>query len=348
MLLVANVSEVLKELDKLVKKYQGLARRERRIWNQLRLATEDLNKIRNKLTFHVTAINTFTSSLSYGTLTRIETVLLELVSEVREGRRPPSFASIHETNDGSVWSELESELAEDGISKTDVAKHKDAIKTFVQSLLEDPNEETMSLLEIASTIEYSDEDGDLESVSQRLPNVDSAPRRLTRASTFTSVGDRSLLSTDNEQYESAEEEFSEEDGSISATTNASQAPLEAAARSQYPLPKTSQATGFGGESGRKGFLRAGLFAEPSNKQWEATEEARQDAARAQIRPAPATTAVRAPLGEHLNRLQIAASTKSNPSPSISEHSPPKSQMILIIDPFHSCKQCPSDELVAQS
>ena len=122
MLLIKNLEEALKELDEIVRKYQGLARRERRIWNQLRLATEDLDVIRSKLTFHVTAINAFTSTLSRGTLAQIETVLLELVSEVRQGRRQPSLASLHETNNDTLWRELESELAGDGISTADVQK----------------------------------------------------------------------------------------------------------------------------------------------------------------------------------------------------------------------------------
>ena len=165
MLLIKNLEEALHELDEIVRRYQGLARRERRIWNQLRLATENLGPIRNKLIFHVTAINIFTSSLSRGTLAQIETVLLELVSEVRQGRRQPSLASLHETNDDSVWRELESELAEDDISSTDVAKHKAAIKVFVKGLLSDSNADTISLLEIASLIESEHDDTDPESFS---------------------------------------------------------------------------------------------------------------------------------------------------------------------------------------
>lgn len=107
MLLIKNLEEVLKELDEIIRRYQGPARRQRRIWNQFRLATENLDRIRSKLIFHVTAINAFTSSLSCGTLAQIETVLVELVSEVPQGRRQPSLASLHEANNDSVWGELE-------------------------------------------------------------------------------------------------------------------------------------------------------------------------------------------------------------------------------------------------
>ena len=166
MLLMKNLEEALKELDKIVTKYQGLTKRERRIWNQLRLAAEDLDTVRSKLTFHVTAINTFTSSLSRGTLVQIETALIELISEVRQGRRQPSLASLHDENNDSVWRELESELTEDGISSTDIIKHKAAIKFFVHNLLTDSTADTTSFVEVASLMTSGNHDPDSESVSQ--------------------------------------------------------------------------------------------------------------------------------------------------------------------------------------
>ena len=131
--MIRGLEEILKDLDTIVKKYQGLARREKRIWNQLRLATEHLDSIRGKLTFHINAINAFTASLSRDTLAQIERVLLEFVGEVREGRRPLSIASLDEDENTSVWKELEAELAEDGIYKSDVAKHKIAIRVFFRA-----------------------------------------------------------------------------------------------------------------------------------------------------------------------------------------------------------------------
>lgn len=133
MIRITGLGEMLKSLDAIVKKYQGLTRREKRIWNQLRLATEDLNSIRGKLTFHINAIYAFTASLSRDTLAQIERVLLELVGEVREGRRPPSIASLDDNENTSVWKELEAELAEDGIYKSDVARHKIAIRVFFKA-----------------------------------------------------------------------------------------------------------------------------------------------------------------------------------------------------------------------
>ena len=211
MLLIKNLEEALKELDQIIKKHQGLARRERRIWNQLRLATEDLDTVRSKLTFHVTAINAFTSSLSRGTLVQIETVLLELVSEVRQGRRQPSLVSLHEDNNDSVWRELESELAGDGISSTDIVKHKAAIKVFVQGLLAGSNADTTSFVEVASLMESGNDEPDSESLSQSGPTVDLSPGDFAELRITGDAQNGSLASMDDEEYESNEAEYGSDD-----------------------------------------------------------------------------------------------------------------------------------------
>ncbi len=118
LLLIRNLKSALLEVDIMVEKYQGLARRERRIWNQLKFATEDLGQVRGKLTVYLTPHQRYHGR---STLSQIEKVLLELISEVHEGRRPPSIVPSDERDEKSVWSELELGLAEDGISKADVA-----------------------------------------------------------------------------------------------------------------------------------------------------------------------------------------------------------------------------------
>lgn len=207
MTLIRGLEEMLKSLDAIVKKYQGLARRERRIWNQLRLATEDLNGIRGKLAFHINAINAFTASLSRDTLAQIERVLLEVVDEVRQGRRPPSIASLDESENQSVWKELEAELAEDGIYKSDVARHKIAIRLFLQGRLGDSATDTMSLDEVASLVESSNEREDSNSLMQRLSAVNPSSTGLSRIPTASSIDKASLITADSEQYESAVEEI---------------------------------------------------------------------------------------------------------------------------------------------
>ena len=201
MTLIKNLEESLKELDEIVRKYQGLTRRDRSIWNQLRLATVDLEASRSKLTLHVTAINAFTASLSRGTLARIETILLDMASEVRQGRREPSLASLHERNNDSAWREIENELGIDGISSTDITKHKAAIKIFIQGLLSETEADTTSLVEIASLIECSNDNTDSESPSRSMSATDVSPEDSAKYLIASNTQNGSLVLLDEKEYE---------------------------------------------------------------------------------------------------------------------------------------------------
>ena len=207
MTLIRGLEEMLKSVDAIVKKYQGPARREKRIWNQFRWATEDLNSIRGKLIFHINAINAFTASLSRDTLAQIERVLLKLVGEVREGRRPPSIASLDENESTSVWKELEAELAEDGIYKSDVAKHKFAIRVFLQSRLGASATYTMSLDEVASLVESSNDGDDSKSLMECMSAINPSLTGLPRIPTTSSMDNASLVTANSEQKEDPVEEF---------------------------------------------------------------------------------------------------------------------------------------------
>ena len=165
--LVAGLCKALEELDGIIRKYNGLTRRERRIW-KLRLATKDLKGIREKLNYHLTAINAFTSGLSRGTLARVEDVLLELVQEVRAGQRPPSFGSIDQSEDITGWQELENELEQDGITAADVAEHKAAIRLFLVGRLRDRSSDEFSLSDVASFVETG---GSRNSIDETLSNL---------------------------------------------------------------------------------------------------------------------------------------------------------------------------------
>ena len=98
---------------------------------------------------------------------------------------------------------MESELAEDGISKKDVARHKTAIRVFLHTLLSDIPAETMSLDEVASIVESNNGQIDSEPLLQRMTED-------SRVSTMASVDQASLVSAYSEQYESAVEEFADQ------------------------------------------------------------------------------------------------------------------------------------------
>ena len=160
----------------------------------------------------MTAISAFTSSLSHGSLAQIETVLLQLVSEVRQGRRYPSLVSLLETaNDSSVWRELESELAMEGISGAEVAKHKVSIKIFIEGLLCTSSVDTASLVEVASLIESGKDETNSESLSQLPLAIDLSPEDPARLLTTDDARDGSLASVDDEEYDSVDEEYESAD-----------------------------------------------------------------------------------------------------------------------------------------
>ncbi len=221
-MLVDNMRGVLKRLEAMIKKYEGHTRRERRIYNQFKLATEDLGKYRHELTFHVTAINAFLESLSRGSLAhslaQIERYYLEVVKAVREGRRPSSIVSIDEKIDNSVWRELEDELAADGISRTDIYENKLAVKIFIKNLLSSTNADAKSLDEVVSIVESSNDKEDLESLSRRMSALDFSPRGPSRVSSMSSAGNLSFTTANSSQYQSAVEDLPGESISGSVPT----------------------------------------------------------------------------------------------------------------------------------
>ena len=145
--LMRGLWKVLEELDGIVVKYQ----QGRRISNSYRMATKDLSGLRAKLNFHLTAINSFTDSLSRDTLARIETVLRQQVQEVREGRRADP------RRNASAWKELEFELANKGIPARDVARYKAAIATFTLGCLSGKVASSRSLRDIVFSVKSRDE-----------------------------------------------------------------------------------------------------------------------------------------------------------------------------------------------
>lgn len=216
--LVNNLQKVLQSVDLQIQKYKGLARRERRIWNQFRMSKEDLGKLKSELILHIAAINTFMASLSRGTEARIETVLLEFVKDCREGRVMPNVMSIDEVNNAAGWRALESELTEDGISGEDVSTHKTAIKLFLLGRLKDDTADNVSFDEVASIVESN---YDQASIAESLHDLNFAPGRLSRAPTITSIDRTSYITAVSIQtYQTASESLDETDEASTDTTAA--------------------------------------------------------------------------------------------------------------------------------
>lgn len=145
--ILGNISGVLEELERMVSKYRSLGKMEKRKWDRLRFGAEDLDTMRGKLTFHTSAINLFMSSLKAGSLARIELAIEELVIEVRAGRRSPTVLSVQDDSAESsdAWRELEAELLDSGVTKKDIERNRDAIRSYIKSLVSDEAENVDSL-----------------------------------------------------------------------------------------------------------------------------------------------------------------------------------------------------------
>lgn len=89
---------------------------------------------------HTNAVNIFISSLSAGSLARIERILDELVRDIKAGKKEPSVistATCEAEDDELAWGELERELVGDGITRQDVERYKEDIKEHLKKLIQE-------------------------------------------------------------------------------------------------------------------------------------------------------------------------------------------------------------------
>lgn len=136
--LIGNLDEVLRQIGIIVERYHSLGRDQKKAWDRVRFAGEDLANLRGKLTFHIGTIELFISSLSASALARIEGILDELVKDVKAGKKEPSEISAvaEEEGDEAAWSLLERKLIGDGITKVDVERYKDDIREYLVKLIQ--------------------------------------------------------------------------------------------------------------------------------------------------------------------------------------------------------------------
>jgi hypothetical protein len=134
--LLGNLSTTLSQLDDIVKRYRSLGSLQKKTWDRVKFATKDLADLRSKLQIHITSINLFVSSLSAGSLARIESLLDDLVRDIKAGRKEPTVLSAQDDDDELSWVELERELVGDGIRREDVKYYRDDIRIYLRRLVE--------------------------------------------------------------------------------------------------------------------------------------------------------------------------------------------------------------------
>lgn len=108
-----DLKGVLGQIEDIVNRYQSLGR-DQKTWDRIKFASEDLAILRGKLSLHTSAIQLLYSSLSSGSLARIEGLLDDLVRDIKAGTKEPTIVSTWDDDDDEVaWSELERELIGD-------------------------------------------------------------------------------------------------------------------------------------------------------------------------------------------------------------------------------------------
>ncbi|KAM5432310.1 hypothetical protein McanMca71_007891 [Microsporum canis] len=127
---VANIKPTLQELEGLATKYRALGRSDKRTWDRIKFAAEQVADLRAKLSYHITAIGVLRNGISSMAIVRIERILEDIKNDIHLGKRPPTVLSAPtEPSQASVSSrrELATELIEDGISQIEIDSNWEAI-----------------------------------------------------------------------------------------------------------------------------------------------------------------------------------------------------------------------------
>lgn len=138
--LIRHCRAVLQQLQRLVTRYKSLGTNSKRAWDRIKFGTEGVQDIREKLTFHTSAIQLFLTTLGTGSLGRIEKKLETIIDEIRSGKRESSILTTSGDDDAEAevqWDALKSELVEDGFTKQDIESHRHAIMAHLQQLIDD-------------------------------------------------------------------------------------------------------------------------------------------------------------------------------------------------------------------
>ncbi|KAM5447423.1 hypothetical protein MaudCBS49596_005934 [Microsporum audouinii] len=176
---VANIKPTLQELEGLATKYRALGRSDKRTWDRVKFAAEQVADLRAKLSYHITAIGVLRNGISSMAIVRIERILEDIKNDIHLGKRPPTVLSAPtEPSQASVSSrrELATELIEDGISQIEIDSNWEAIVRY----LEEPGIPALSVSSqdaaglyigepqsTSQTISTSDDGEGWDSVSQR-------------------------------------------------------------------------------------------------------------------------------------------------------------------------------------
>jgi len=150
--LIANCQFTLKELDELVRKYEGMREEERGasapLWNQIKFGSmemDQLGSVRMKLINHKTSITMLLDTIQLHESSRMAAtldthggqldVILDKVDNIaaRMGQRAGSLMTAYDDDDKEVWKSFRQELVAEGFSSDVLTQHKVSIFSIIFS-----------------------------------------------------------------------------------------------------------------------------------------------------------------------------------------------------------------------
>ena len=153
--IVAGCEEVLKVLNRVLKKYNTLSERERsakRLWQKVRFGNGELADVRDlraKLAYCTSALSLFVNTISIGSIGKVEQQMETAGEDIREIRiavngitahllsasnREGSVLTTYADDDKAVWKEFRRELIAEGFSSSILRKHKQLIMAYINEL----------------------------------------------------------------------------------------------------------------------------------------------------------------------------------------------------------------------
>jgi Hsp70 protein len=136
--IVQNCTQVLRQLESLVTRYQSLGTSRKKVWDRIKFGDEGIKVIRNQLVLHTSTLTLFLTSLGTGSLGRIEKKLDDIAAEIRAGHHEPTImtavADDTVSSESEAWRLLSTELAEN-FSREEIEAYRDEIKDYIRQLM---------------------------------------------------------------------------------------------------------------------------------------------------------------------------------------------------------------------
>ena len=158
--IIGHCQSALRELQNVIDKHSSLqddtqhSRRPIRIWHAFQVASNDLDSLRDKLTFNTSMISMFLLSLEGSAIARIENKINEMYDHMLKddmARHQQSTASLDSTlsnkstesllsqidnDEDTVWKVLKREILAEGISMAHVMANREDVVQYIRSLIE--------------------------------------------------------------------------------------------------------------------------------------------------------------------------------------------------------------------